>query len=341
MDRDPTPPRRRPRLPLVIGLGLALAAAGWTAVWATARGRLLDEIDRRIDALAERGIAIACADREVGGFPFRMELSCRSPGVTLGAAGHTASAAALRVVAQIWDPHLILIELDGPGLVAEPGGEVSANWRSLRASLRWRGHGVERLSIAADGLDLTGRPTGRPTVHLRAEHAEAHGRPAGDAGRDLDLAASFAAAALTVGGLRIGPPRADLSLTAGLADFLPPGPGPALPAFAARGGRIEPAKLSLAVGGIAVEGSGKLVLDRAGVVDGMITLVARGLETLPTVKDLGPELTAVLGGFVLLGKPSNDPALPGRRLEMIVDHGAVRIGRVGLGRIPPLFAPDG
>lgn len=333
-------PRRFRRLPMMIGLGVALAAAGWTAVWATARSRLLAEVETRLAALAERGVVVACPERAVGGYPFRMELSCRDPGVAIRDRGLTASAAGLRVVVQIWDPNLILLELDGPGVVKDAGGETTASWRTLRASLRWAIGGVQRLSVASEGLDLTARPLGRPPVRVAAAHAEVHGRPSGASGHDLDLALSLAAASLTIADKRLGPPKADLSLSTTLVDFLPPGPGPALKAFAERGGRLEPVGLGFAVGGISVEGSGRLTLDRAGALDGMITLVARGLEGLASggAKEVGPELTTVLSGFVLLGKGSNDPARPGRRLEMIVDRGLVRIGRLTLGQLPPAFA---
>ena len=342
MERDTTgdtPRVRRRRLPLIVGLIVAVVAAGWTAVWATARSRLVAEIDGRIAGLAAKGVAIACADRAVGGYPFRMELSCRSPGVEIAGRGLAASAAGLRVVAQIWDPKLILVELDGPGTVVTAGGETGASWRTLRASLRWSGRGAERVSIAAEGLDLTAKPIGRPPLRFTASHAEAHGRPSGEAGSDLDLALSAAAAALRLDGERLGPATSDVAAAATLHDFLPPGPGPALPAFAGRGGRIETTRLELAVGGVALRGRGTLTLDRAGALDGMITLVASGLETLAGggIKDVGPELTAVLSGFMLLGKGSTDPAMPGRRLEMVIDRGLVRIGRLTLGQMPPLF----
>ena len=338
LDEAAPAPRRRFRLPWAIGIGLTIAVAAWTAIWSTARSRILDEVDHRLGVLAERGIRIACADRSIGGYPFRMELACNAPGVTLAETGVSGSAGGLRVVAQVWDPRLILVEFDGPGVFGEPNRETSAKWRTLRASLRWSATGVDRVSIAAEGLDLTTRPTGGAAVHLTASHAEVHGRPSGE-GRDLDLAASLAAASLTLADKRVGPPAAAVSVSARLVEFLPPGPGPALPAFAARGGRIDPVKLGFSVGGIAVEGSGATRLDEAGRLDGMITLVARGLESLASggAKDLGPELTAVLSGFVLLGKASHDPALPGRRLEMIVDHGLVRIGRLTLGQMAPLF----
>ena len=340
MDRDETAaPRRRTRLPLLIGIGLLIAAAAWTAVWTTARGRILTEIDARLATLAAEGVAVTCADRDIGGYPFRMELTCRAPGIAVRARGVAATASTLRVVAQVWDPRLVVVELDGPGSGTDAGGEVRATWRTLRASLRWSGDGVKRLSLAAEGLDLTARPSDRPPVHLTADRLETHLRPSGGADRDLDLAVKLAAASLTVADRRIGPPRADLTAAATLESFLPPGPGPVLPAFASRGGRIGSIDLALATGGIVVAGDGALVLDGNGVLDGTVTLVARGLESLATgAEDLGPELTTVLSGFVLLGKAPKDPARPGRRLEMIVDHGRVRVGRVTLGQVPPLFA---
>ncbi len=341
MDRPSVSTRRFRRLPLVVAVGVAITAAAWTAVWATARTRILAEVDGQLAMLAARGVVVACPDRAVGGYPFRMEFSCRDPGVEIRAVGASASAASLRVVAQVWDPRLIQVELDAPGVARDARGVTSATWRGLRASLRWTAQGPQRLSIAAEGLDLTTRPTGAPMVHLTAEHAEAHGRPSGGEGRDLDLAVSFGAASLSLADKRLGPPRSDLAVSATLADFLPPGPGPAAMAFAGRGGLIDPVRLSFSTGGVVVEGAGRLVLDGGGLLDGMITLGARGLESLAKggAAGLGPELTTVLTGFVLLGKASKDPSLPGRRLEMIVDHGLVRIGRVTLGRIPSLFPP--
>ncbi len=344
MDRDEAAqPRRRFRLPLVIGLGSAIAIAGWSVVWATARGHILTEIDAHLGRLAADGVVVACPDRTIGGYPFRMELSCRSPEVEVRDRGVSIATAGLRVVAQVWDPRLVLLEVDGPAAISDTNGGATVVWRDLRASLRWGASGIGRVSIAAEGLDATLRPTDRPAVRVVAARAEGHGRPSGAGERDLDVAASFVAATSTIADKRLGPTNADLSLSATLVDFLPGGPGPALPAFAARGGRIAPAKLSLAAGGVVVDGEGALVLDGSGVLDGTITLVARGLESLAKggAKELGPELTTVLTGFVLLGKAPKDPAKPGRRLEMIVDHGSVRIGRVTLGRLAPLFAPGG
>ena len=290
---------------------------------------------------ADRGIRVACPDRGLGGWPFRLEVVCREAGIDLAGDGVVASVATLRVVAQIWDPHLVVVELDGP-LVAErrDGPHLAGNWRRLRASLRWSTAGIERLSLAADDLDLAATLPDRPNATLRAAHLEAHARPSGDAGRDLDLAVSSAAAALRLADRPIGPEHSDLDLAVTLHGALPPGPGDAVAAFARRDGRITPIVGRFAVAGITVQAKGDLVLRPDGLLDGTIGLAARGLETLAVAAPtLGSETAGLLGAFVLLGKPSTDPELPGRRLDLIVDAGRPRFGRIVMPQMAPLFRP--
>jgi hypothetical protein len=340
--RDGAPGRRR-RLPIGILLFVAVLVAGWTAAWTWARSRGLEEMDVQLARLAARGVTIVCPERAVGGWPFRLEVSCRDPGVEIAAQGVGGSVAALRVVAQIWDPKLVLFEADGP-LVADAAGRarVDATWRRLSASLRLRPGGVERLSLSVEGIDATARSGEGRVDHLKAEHLEAHGRTSGERGGDVDVALSAAAATLELAGRRIGPPRSDVGLDATFHDLLPPGPGEPLAVFAARGGRIAPVHARFAVGGVRVEGKGEVTLGLDGLLDGSIAFVGQGLEAVVTqAAALGPETASLLGGFVLLGKPSQDPEMPGRRLDLVIDHGRPRFGRLQLPAMAPLFQPRG
>lgn len=325
----------------VLFLALGLACALWSALWATARSRSIDELDGALARLARDGVRIVCPDRGVGGFPFRLEISCRDPGVELVGRGIGGSVTGLRIVAQIWDPHLVLIETDGPLVAEESGrGRVNATWRGLRASLRWSAGGVERLSLSSEGLDLGIDEAGAAPIRLRAEHLETHGRPSGAEGTDLDVAIATAAARLTIAERPIGPPRSDLTIAATLRRLLPPVAGDPARGFAQRGGQIEPIRASFAVGGVRIEGKGALTLGPDGLLDGAIGFAATGLEAVVTdAAALGPETASLLGGFVLLGKASRDPDLPGRRLDLVVDHGRPRFGRILMAPIPPLFQP--
>lgn len=330
--------RRRP-MPKIVAAIVAVIAVAWSAVWFYGRGRALEEVDRALAGLAARGVSIVCPEREVGGFPFRMELSCRQPGVTIAATGASGSATALRVVAQVWNPLLVIAELDGP-LVGEDGAgtRVTATWRTLRASVRLSARGPERISVASTGLDLAVAPREGVAVGLTGEHVEAHGQRSGE--RDLDLAVTGASTAVKVGGAAVGPRRADLGLTVRLNEAIPFGPGEPVRAFAARGGRIEPIGFDFASGGVTVHGKGEMTIGRDGVLDGSIGLAAKGLEAVVSGgAELGPDLQKLLGAFVLLGKTSTDPDLPGRRLDLIIERGRPRFGRLVGPPLPLLFRP--
>lgn len=337
-DRLPPSPRR---WPLRLALACAVAVAGWTAAWTWARARLITEIDARLPILAERGVEIVCPERTVGGWPFRLEVACRDPGVEIAAEGIGGSVSAVRLTVSVWSPTAVTLEADGP-LVAERDGQgrLDASWRRLAVVAQgWRAE-TARLALSVDGLDATTKtPDGRGG-HLKAEHFEAQGRTGGDRAADLVLAVSAAASSLEIGGGRIGPPHADLSATATLRDALPPGPGEPARAFAARGGRIEPIRVGFAVDGVRVDGKGALTLGADGLLDGTIDFAAQGLEAVVhDAAKLGAQTTSLLGAFVLLGKPSRDPDLPGRHLELVVDHGRPRFGRLVGAPMAPLFHP--
>lgn len=334
-------PSRGGRKPLFLLLAVAVVIAAWTALWTWGRGRLITEMDLRLARLSQAGVRIVCPERGIGGFPFRMEISCRDPGVELTNAGIGGSVAALRVVAQVWDPRLILVEADGPAVLEGVGrGRLDASWRRLGTSVRVHSGGVDRLSVSIEGLDATTRAADGRTLRLKAEHLEGHGRTSGPEDRDVDVALATAAAALVVDGRPVGPPRADLSAAATLRSLLPAGPGDPLAAFAARGGRIEGIRTSFAVGGASVAGKGEMTLGVDGLLDGTIALAAQGLEGVATQPAaFGAETASLLGGFLLFGKASTDPDLPGRRLDLIVERGRPRLGRLVFPPMAPLFRP--
>ncbi|WP_069305400.1 DUF2125 domain-containing protein [Methylobrevis pamukkalensis] len=66
---------------------LATLAAAVIAAWSGGWYWLSGEADRRIDVvlddLAGRGTTVTCAGREITGWPFRLEVDCRNPVVTL------------------------------------------------------------------------------------------------------------------------------------------------------------------------------------------------------------------------------------------------------------------
>src|ERR1700756_4454377 len=84
--------RRRPLWQLFIAPGLLLIAAiAWSAFWFFAASQVDVQADAWRAHEARSGRIYDCAKRSVAGFPFRLEISCESPSVTL--ASQTAQAA--------------------------------------------------------------------------------------------------------------------------------------------------------------------------------------------------------------------------------------------------------
>ncbi len=328
------------RLPRVLLVLVALLAVGWGVAWTMARSRVEAEIDHRLAVMRERGIAVVCPERSIGGFPFRFEVACRAPRLEIAARGVTLGAAGLRVVAQAWDPFLVITEIDGPLAFSAPGQAVDAGWSRFRASLRWATDGLKRFSLEGSELTLGHTATGR-TLRLTAPRLELHLRAGGASGHDLDVAIDAVGAALFVGEQRLGPPAADLAATVTFRDALPPAPIEPLRAFAGRGGRIDPIRFTFSTAGMTFVGKGGLRLRDDGLLDGAIAVAARGLEALAGEggRALGRDGAATAGAFLLLGKASDDPDLPGRRLDLVVENGRPRFGRVVLPQMAPLFAP--
>ena len=107
-----SPSPRRPAWIVILPAGLLLLAAiGWTAAWFYASGRVSGEIDAWIAREATQGRNWSCADRSIGGFPFRFELVCTEPTLTFsGPSQWKVTSRRAHAVAQVWDPQHIIAE---------------------------------------------------------------------------------------------------------------------------------------------------------------------------------------------------------------------------------------
>src|ERR1700761_5268455 len=104
-------PRRRSRWGLYIApVLLLIAAVAWTGFWFFAASQVDVQADAWRAHEAASGRLYDCAKRSVAGFPFRLEISCDGPSVTLTsqtaqpATRFAAQLDRILVVAQIYDP---------------------------------------------------------------------------------------------------------------------------------------------------------------------------------------------------------------------------------------------
>ena len=183
---DMTPaPRRRPlwRLFIMPAL-LVVAAVAWSGFWFYAAS----EVGVRADAWraqeAKAGRVYDCGKRSVAGFPFRLEVRCDDASVSLvsqtaGAqAPFTARLGEILVIAQIYQPKMLIAEFKAPATLADRGQPPSmkVNWTLGRSSVFGLPDIPQRASIVFDNpsIDRVNGPVQTPLA--RASQVELHGR---------------------------------------------------------------------------------------------------------------------------------------------------------------------
>jgi hypothetical protein len=146
--------------PLIVFLLIAAAWSGW---WFYARG----EAQKRLAAFEANTLALNCASRDWGGFPFRINVGCLSPRIETGKV--TASADKLRLIIQAWNPEHVIGAVFGP--VTVNGIQVSGD--AIRFSHRVSDGKLALASLLAENQTVV-LPGGNSVTIATAE---AHARP--------------------------------------------------------------------------------------------------------------------------------------------------------------------
>ena len=288
-------PRRRPLWRLFIAPALLLvAAAAWSAFWFYAAS----EVDVRADAWraqeAKSGRIYDCARRSVAGFPFRLEVRCDGASVSLKAqtaeqaatqAALTASLGEILVVAQVYDPKLLIAEFTAPATISDRGGSPSmiVNWSKARSSVVGLPAVPQRASIVFDDAAID-RVEGSIRAPLAgAKHIELHSRLVEDQAPDRRVIETvLQIAGGSVQGLHpllAEPFDADVRTTlGGLKDFSPKPWPQRFREIQAAGGRVEIVQSRIAQGDLIAVAAGSLGLTAGGGLDGELQMTVAGME---------------------------------------------------------------
>ncbi|NNM71365.1 DUF2125 domain-containing protein [Enterovirga aerilata] len=352
MPAESRPPRRASRvrlyLPLVL---LALLAIGWSAGWFVIRARTLAGMDAWLASEAASGRQWTCRDRNAGGYPFRIEISCGS--LSFERADLTASLGRVLAVSQVYRPGHIIIEAQGPlRVAAAPSTNVEAEWRLLQASVIFGAGNFQRLALVAEDPRLRGASPETGPLDLAARRFEAHARPDPADATTADLAFSTEGAVLPgldalVGGNE--PADLDLVLRLTRAVDLPTRlVASELEGWRLAGGRLQIDRVRLVKGPRRVELQGSAALDEMHRPRAELQGQVAGVEGL-----LGPFLgdrSGLAGNLLgaLLGQPPAaataqplDPKAP--RMKPLpplrVENGRLFVGPLQIPnvRIPALY----
>ena len=288
-------PRRRPlwRLFLMPVL-LLIAAAAWSAFWFYAASEAEVKADAWRAQEARSGRVYDCARRTIAGFPFRLEVRCDGASVSLisqtagQAAAQTPLTASLReilVVAQVYDPKLLIAEFTAPARISDSRGTASmlVNWSKARSSVVGLPAVPQRASIVFDEASID-RINGSVQAPLaRARHVELHGRLAEGSALDHPVIETVlkieAGSVQGVHPLLAQPFDADVrAMLSGLKDLAPKPWPERFRELQAGGGHVEIVQSRIQQGDLIAVAAGTLGLSPQGRLDGELQMTVAGIE---------------------------------------------------------------
>jgi hypothetical protein len=368
LDAAAARPPRRWRIVLPFALVVVLAS-GWSAFWFYAQARAQTALAAWTQREAAAGRVLSCATQDFGGFPFRFELGCGAPELTLTRAHVSLRARDLHAAVQVYQPTLAIAEFGGPLTVTDDAGHtVTVEWTLAQASVR----GLptvppERVSFVLDQPSVA-RNGGQETF-ARAAHAEFHVRQAPRLPQDppaFDLALNLTQTVLP-GVPRLPSTPIDAQITGtlhGLGDFSPRPLAQLLRDLQAANGRLDVTQARIQQGNVLGVGRGTLRLTARGTLDGEIEVTVAGIADLMTALDLdqavgqasqnalnrvapGLNLDRLLGshgnaalavmGANMLGRPTELEGRQAVALPLRFSDGTVFLGPLKVGEIAPLF----
>jgi hypothetical protein len=288
-------PHRRPLWPVFIAPVLVLVAAvAWSGFWFYAASQVDEKADAWRAQEAKSGRVYDCAHRSVAGFPFRLEVRC--DGVSVQLNSQTADQAAaptqftarldqILVVAQIYDPKLLIAEFTAPARISgrDPQASLAVNWRTARASVVGLPAVPQRASIVFDDPAID-RINGTMQAPLaRARHVELHGRLAGGTPLDHPVIETVlkieGGSVQEVHPLLAVPFDADVrAMLSGLKDFSPKPWPQRFREIQAANGHVEIVQSRIAQGDLVAVAAGTLGLSPQGRLDGELQMTVAGIE---------------------------------------------------------------
>ncbi len=317
-----------------------------------------------------------------------MSLRSQSAGQVATQAPITAELGEILVVAQVYDPKLLIAEFTAPATLSDRGGppSMSVNWSKARSSVVGLPAVPQRASIMFDDPQIDRVNGSMQTPLAQAKHIELHGRLAEGSALDHPVIETVlkieGGSVQEVHPLLSQPFDADVrTMLSGLKDFSPKPWPERFRELQAAGGHVEIVQSRIAQGDLVAVAAGTLGLSAQGRLDGELQMTVAGIEKVipalgiekmldegvpqatldrvaPGVKtqDLNnlfgaldraiPGLgkvvkqnanVGVAAGINALGKEAVLEGKKARAFPLRFVDGAVFLGPLKVGQIPPLF----
>ena len=309
---------------------------GWLAMSVWLDGKLASALER----LRDRGIDVACAERTVTGFPFRVGVRCQQTGIDDSIHGFAAKAGRLQTAAQLYAPTEIVAELQSPFTFDFGTTSVDATWSNMRLYADATRGGFKTTSLTFENLDALS-----DFGSVKAKTGALHMRPVNlveGAPQALEVAGKLNDSEIEIIGKTAPDPFAvtlQMTLTNGYDHFIVQ--RKTWQDWIRQHGaadlsviRIEPES-----GGAFAMG-GPVQLHDDGTVSGSLRIGLDDEEALARwVAGFAPELGAVVAGLsqgvAAMGEAATIGGRDMRAVEVLLDRNRVRVGIFEIGRLPP------
>jgi hypothetical protein len=374
MDQD-YPEKRGIARYIILLLLVAVLFGGWSVFWFYASGKVEATIEGWRAREGQAGRLYACGAQTIGGYPFRFELNCDDASALFKSSQPPVEVKSrgVLVVAQVYEPTLLISEFRGPLTISSPGQapEVVTNWKLAQLSVRGTPAEPERMSIAVDLPVVDSVSGGTQKTLWKARRFELHGRIAEGSVRDRPvIEAVLRLGGATAEALHPGaavPVDADITaMLRGLNDFSPKPWEARFREIQAAGGGIEITQARVQQGDSIAVGSGTVTVNANGRLDGQLQVTIAGLE--PFLAAIGAQqmvqqspgmdkiagvldrLSPGLGGVARQQAAANIGAginmlgqqttLEGKRavtLPLKFNDGAIYLGPIPVGKVPAVF----
>jgi hypothetical protein len=336
MTSFPAPAKRRSRFWLYAPFTLLLGfSAVWTGFWFYGRGKVVEEMDKALARVAASGQTLTCPDRKIGGFPFRMEVTCTN--AAFGGPSQqgpiSGTIGTVIVTARALDPTAVIGVLQGPLLIDMPQGTTKAEWSEARISIRASGMSLGSADLVIKGLSVDGAapnmPGGRVAIKIKDLESHIRQKPSSVSGNQADYDLVTKIVGLTSASI---PALADstgidleMQATATRFPLQPSGKADALlDAWRDAGGLVTVVLAKLGEGNASAEAKGELKLDANRMLAGKLDLA---LVNLDKVAD---KLALEVPGFV-------KPMLKNGKVPLTLGNGRAGIGPIPLAELKPLY----
>ncbi|MFC3068805.1 DUF2125 domain-containing protein [Phenylobacterium soli] len=172
---DPAAPRKHSRLGLYIPFGLlAVGALAWSAMWLWAKGQAAQQMDAAVADLKRAGYEISWSQREIGGYPFRMDVTLTDARVREPSGWALQSP---RIEAEAYMHalgHWMIAAPQTITFVRPQGGPVQVSGKVIHAAVFDFKNRPPSFDFEGVGLAFQPAPGARPFFLSNAERVEFH-----------------------------------------------------------------------------------------------------------------------------------------------------------------------